>query len=130
MKEPAPMVPPITATLARNCPKPMVQGSNIFGVTSREEGITMIYSHTSVNFANLWREIAGGWPAYTSSMSKACEDIAPTTTVVFWADPEMHNPTTPNMLAKMMNHLLQNGSLSDPRTGSNAKVIRKSALAI
>lgn len=56
--------------------------------------------------------------------------LPPMTTVVFCADAEMHDPTTPKMVATMMNHLLPNRSPNDPRTGPKAKVIKKLALAI
>lgn len=56
--------------------------------------------------------------------------LPPMTTVVFCADAEIHDPTTPKMVATIMNHLLPNRSPNDPRTGPKANVIKKLALAI
>lgn len=64
------------------------------------------------------------------ALARPVRILPPITTVVFCAEPEIHEPTTPNMAATMMNDRLPNRSPRDPTTGPNAKVIRKLALAI
>lgn len=64
------------------------------------------------------------------ALARPVRMLPPMTTVVFCADAEIHDPTTPKMAATMMNHLLPNRSPNDPRTGPKANVIKKLALAI